>query len=327
MYQLFNKENNGSVELNRLTGTFAAAANYDLIEQEILFATNEVAGLVGNDVIEEASNQYLSGVIPKPGGHGIILPTVILNQEFVDAVRLPIAVLAVSRWVQRTTLTHGNSGRKVKADDNEKVPFSWMLDRDDQAMTEQYYRSLDALYTYLEANSVPEWEESGKKRAFDGSLVKSLPELEAIYPIDGSYFLYYRLQSLVLEIQEMRLRGFLGKKWADITAEEVAEDDRNLLNLARRYAVLKALTVAVRRWSLEAFPLKIARRFSPSYQGNTQSAAATMKEIDWFVGNIEQQLKEIQDLMTAEMNGGESGWEGNALVPPGCRRDKFYSVQ
>lgn len=326
MYQLFNKDNKGSVELNRLTGTFAAATNYNLIEQEILFATNEVAGLVGNAVIEKASSQYKNGSLPSLlPGH--IMPGIILNQEFVDAVRLPIAVLAVSRWIQRAMLTHGDTGRKVKADDNEKVPFSWMLDRDDQAMREQYYRALDALYVYLESNQIPEWTESGKKMAFAGSLVKNLQQLEDIYPIDGSYFLYYRLQSLVLEVQQMRLREFLGEKWNDIFEADVAEEDKDLLNLARRYAVLKALTVAVRRWSLEAFPLRIARRFSPSYQGNTQSSAATIKEIDWFVENIDKQLKEIQDMMTAEMNGGESGWEGNALVPSGSRRNKFYSVQ
>ena len=326
MYQLFNKESNGSVELNRLTGTFAAATNYNLIEQEILFATNEVAGLVGDAVVAEASNQYMNGVTYRPG-HGLIMPSILLDQEFVDAVRLPIAVLAVSRWMQRTMLTHGDTGRKIKADDNEKLPFSWMLDRDDQAMREQYYRSLDALYAYLESHQITQWTESGKKMAFSGSLVKNLQQMEGIYPIDGSYFLYYRLQSLVLEVQKMRLREFLGDKWEDISAEEVAEEDMDLLNLARQYAVLKALTVAVRRWSLEAFPLKIARRFSPSYQGNTQSSAATMKEIDWFVDHIEEQLKEIQDMMTAEMNGGESGWKGSELVPSGCRRNKFYSVQ
>lgn len=326
MYQLFNKESNGSVELNRLTGTFDAGASFALIEPEILFATGEVAGLVGDEVVSEASYQYMNGLPPRTG-HGQVMPSVILDQEFVDAVRLPIAILAVSRWVQRTMLTHGNTGRKIKADDNEKVPFEWMVDRDDRAMTEQYYRSLDALYAYLERNSVPEWVNSGRKNSFDGSLVASIQELEDIYPIDGSYYLYYRLQGLIIEVQQSRLKPMLGDRWAVITAASIPEESVYLCLLARRFAVLKALTIAVQRWSLEAFPLKIARRFSPSYQGNRESSAATMKEIDWFVGHIEEQLKEIQDMITAEMNGGKSGWEGSALVPSGFRRDKFYSVQ
>ena len=315
MKQLFNKNGQGSVELNRLTGTFAANASYDIILQEILFATEEVAGLVGSAVIASASSKYMAEEMTDD------------EAEFVDAVRLPIAVLAVSRWVQRTGVSHDNTGRKIKADDNEKVPFEWMIDRDDRAMTEQYYRSLDALYAYLETNSVAEWIESGKKRAYEGSLITSLQQLEAVYPIDGSYFLYYRLQSLILEVQEMRLKGMLGSKWADISGTDVADEDLNLLQLARRYAVLKALTVAVQRWSLEAFPLKIARRFSPSYQGNRESSAATMKEIDWFVGNINGQLEEIADLIESELNDGESAWSGRALLPKNDRRNKFFTAQ
>ena len=315
MKQLFNKNGQGSVELNRLTGTFAANASYNIILQEILFATEEVAGLVGSAVIASASSKYMAEEMTDE------------EAEFVDAVRLPIAVLAVSRWVQRTGVSHDNTGRKIKADDNEKVPFEWMIDRDDRAMTEQYYRSLDALYAYLETNSVTEWIESGKKRAYEGSLITSLQQLESIYPIDGSYFLFYRLQGLILEVQEMRLEGMLGSKWGDISGETVADEDLNLLKLARRYAVLKALSVAVQRWSLEAFPLKIARRFSPSYQGNRESSAATMKEIDWFVGNINGQLEEIADLIESELNDGESAWSGRALLPKNDRRNKFFTAQ
>ena len=135
---LFNKDGRGSEELENITGQWYASSPYRLIRTEIDFAIREVRGRVGDAVMEAASDAYQSGS----------------DEALLNAVRLPVAFLAIMRYAALSSVSHESTGRKVKMDDNEKMPFEWMVDRDDRAMRERYYRALDALYSYLEENKV-----------------------------------------------------------------------------------------------------------------------------------------------------------------------------
>ena len=71
---LFNINDRGSEELNRLTGTFYASNRFSLIEGELAAAMREVSHLVGAEVMAKAEKCYMEGT----------------DEEFVDAVRLPV---------------------------------------------------------------------------------------------------------------------------------------------------------------------------------------------------------------------------------------------
>lgn len=76
---LFNRNRDGSKELEDLTGQWYASSPFRLIETEIRFATDEVARLVSLEVVKEAAEAYDEDEKP----------------ELVAAVRLPVACLAV----------------------------------------------------------------------------------------------------------------------------------------------------------------------------------------------------------------------------------------
>ena len=303
------KKDTGSSDLQKLTGYFDGNNNFTTIEQEVLFATREVASLVGDDVVREAETLFVKGT----------------EDGLVAAVRLPVAILAVARYSMQTLVHHGDS-RKVRSDDNEKLPWEWMIDRDDAAQREKYYRAMDALYTYLDESDNASWKASEPYRRRKMAIVSSLREFEAVYPIDHSYYVFWMLLSLVVEMQP-RLRRRIGdEKWAAITDEPVADGDLPLLALCQRYAILSALITAVRRWSLAIFPIEIARRFSPSYQGNRRNQVATLEEMDRFVGNIEAQLAGIDDEIAEELAGTNPHGSG-ALMPKNHPRNKFFTAQ
>ncbi len=306
---LFDKVQNGSEELNSLTGQWFASTPFYLIRTEIDFAAQELGSVVGSEVVEAAEKAYLGGTDP----------------DFVDAVRLPVAFRAIARYAQLSGVSHEGTGRKVKMDDNEKMPFEWMIDRDDRAMLDRYYRALDALYRYLEKNEVASWMSSPMRALTGRCIVRNLNEFERFYPVDGSQYAWHLFVPLIVDAQENVVEPFVGAEiWERILAAD-GSDDATALRLRSRaalLAVLIALVTAARRWSLDILPLSVARRFSPSYQGNRESRAAETKEIDWFIDKTNAQIAQVKDELKKL-----AGASGEAeLLPKNDPANKFATV-
>lgn len=311
---LFNKSGQGSAELHDLTGTFYAANRYENIAVEIEAATAEVARTIGTALMKRAE-QYYSSEMYSPTGTS-------LDDILVRMLRLPVACLAMRRYFQQNIVSHEDSGLKLKVGDDEKVPWEWMFDRDDRALQEKYYRSLDALYDFLEDNDVPEWTTSPLHEAVQEAIVHGMADFERVYPIDHSYYTYFMLLPLIVEMQEARLRPVLKERWDTM----VSGENRPVLRLAQRYVILLAMATAVERWSLEVFPQAIARRFTPSYQGNRESTAATTAEMEWFVKSLQRQAADaLQDMITA-INQEEHPYEHYPLLPDNDKRNKFFTA-
>lgn len=308
--KLFNKDNRGAEELNALTGIYYASNNYDNIASEISYATNEVAALVGYAVIEKAACGYEENQ----------------DSELVRLVKMPIACLAVARYFKQVGVSHEDSGRKVKIDANEKVPFEWMLDRDERAMHEKYCRSLDALFSYLEQKQIEEWLSSSTRKLLAESIVRSLYDFERIYPIEHSYYTYFMLLPLIIEVQNSKLHKALGNTWARIAGETIDECDRTTLHYAQRAAVLYAVITAVERWSIEVFPQAIARRFMPTYQGNKASKVATTEEIDWYLDRLRKQATEAMEELIAAVSGDINPYENFPVLPKNDKRKKYFNA-
>ena len=305
MITLFDKDDRGSIELEDLTGQWYAAPPYRAIRTEIEFATREVPNRVGEAVVNAAADAYQRGI----------------DDALLTAVRMPIAFLAIMRYSSLSTVSHESTGRKVKMDDNEKMPFEWMVDRDDRAMRERYYRALDSLYSYLEENKVPEWIGSDVRTGLRRSIVKSLKEFESVYPIEGSYYVYYMLQSLIVEAQDNELEQYFGSSWEDILA---GHGEQPLQSLAIRAAILSSVIIAGERWSLAVFPLEIARRFSPTYQGNRASDKISTAETDWYLDKLRKQKAEVLNKIRAILSHG--GGPIGRLLPQNDPRKKYCTT-
>lgn len=286
---LFNKNDKGSEEIYNLTGTFHAATDFRSIQADVAAAEMEVGDIVGEALMTEAQQAYDNNT----------------DLELLEAVRLPIAILAVAYYARKTGLSVGETGRKIKVDENEKVPFEWMIDRDNLEMKERYYRSIDLLFRYL--------EKAGKDpvQRFNLTVVRTIQDFETVYPIHGSR---YTLQMMFPLLQEAE-----SSLMAKIKGGTLTED---MMPAARRYVVLSALITALKRWSLSVFPVEVARQFSPSHEGNRETKPATASEIHWQIEQFTQQsataLQEVRSLLGQEQTG--------ALLPNNDRKNKFFTV-
>ncbi|MBQ9309888.1 MAG: hypothetical protein IJ222_03390 [Bacteroidales bacterium] len=310
---LFNKNNNGSEELHALTGVFQAGAKFSAVRPELLQAGHEVSAIVGKEVIAAAQEIYDADNAADA------------ELEFVDAVRRPVAYLAVLMFSKANTVVHGEQGRKMKTDENEKTPFAWMLDRDDRELRERYYGALDALLLYLKENKPDLYAGMSSRAKLDGSIVRDLADLEAVYPVEHSYYMLYRLTPMFLEMQDTRLRAIIGEDNLSALLAGESAISASMISNSRKFVILTGLSTAVRRWGIDIFPLAIARRFAPSYQGNQESRAATLNEIDWFLNQLLADIDETKKALLDEVNGSD-GVPAVKLIPDNDPRNKYFTV-
>lgn len=298
---LFDKNNNGAQELNELTGYYYASNQFANIKGEIDFAIREVASLVGADVVKSASEAYQNGE----------------SNELVPHIQRAVACLAICRYMAQTVVSHEDTGRKVKVDEGDKLPFEWMLDRDDRALREKYYRSLDALFGYLEESDIEEWKSSRHRELLDESIVKSIFDFERVYPIDSSYYTFFMLLPLIVEVQNTILKPKVGDGWEQLVAQNSA--------VALRVVILNAVCIAATRWSVEVFPLSVARRFSPTYQGNKASTSATMAEMEHYISSLRSQADDALNILLSELSG-ENRFEDYPLLPNNNKNKKYFTA-
>lgn len=306
---LFNKDNNGSTELYELSGIFQASTRFLSIAAEIDAATREVSAIVGRELIASVEKIYAKNV-PTPD-----------EKVLLDMLRRPIAYLAIGMHAKLSGISHGETGRKNKVDDNEKIAFQWQIDRDDQELRERYIRSLDTLVSYLTFTGNAEWSASATAKLAAGSIVKDIAQLEAVYPIEHSWYTFYMLLPLIIEAQGSRITALVGE--SRMEALVAGTESEAIASPARRAAILRALITAAERWSLSVFPVAVARQFAPSYQGAKEKSAATMEEIKWSLGLLRKQLEDAErDVKIAVAEYSPS----DRMFPDNRPENKFFTV-
>lgn len=102
--------------------------------------------------------------------------------------------------------------------------------------------------------------------------------------------------------------------------------DEDTLRLSRRFVVLSAVRSAVKRWSLAVFPFGVARRFMPTYQGNNSSTAAQIKEMQWYLNELDSSISETRDTLLEQLSG-EGRYDGYQMIPDNDPHNKFFTAQ
>ena len=301
---LFNIKNKGSEEIYRATGAFTAATPYSSIENDVIDATDELKSQIGG-VVTLAEQDY--------EGH----PE---GTDLSRAVQRVVASRALCFFAKNTGLSHGDTGRKLKVDDNEKIPFEWMIDRDDRELREKYFRALNHLYGFIRSSISKEedsplaaaWKESCASSSVDGLIVDSAASFESVYPIDGSNYVYYRMAPLMQEAQK-RLCTMLETEAAMLAGNQAAI----------KYIILIALATALSRWSLSVFPLEISRQFAPSFQGNKEQRPATLQEVE---STRNAFLREARAAYSEVARAFHPGTGNQDLLPHNHPDNKFFTV-
>lgn len=285
---LFNKKRNGAEELKKILGFIDAKFTYQNIESDLILATHELISLIGKEVYAEVEQTYHSDT-----------PDLV----FLFMVRYPIAVKAYLTYTKINDLSHRNDGRAIRLDEHEKIPFEWMIDRNDAALERKYYKSLDSLLEYLDhTNAI--WKTSENYIKAHKTIIRSTSDFADVFPLDSRFLLLKMEPGLVLcekfDILPRVGKEVLLKLKKDIKNNKIAPDDEELYMCIRHAMVFKSLEWAMRRLSVNLFPEGIIHSYllNKNYHGKSnvsdeseEAAQQFGKDASHFLANIELLLK------------------------------------
>lgn len=314
---IFNKNNEGAAELQRLIGTYFRSNNFSVIESEIKSAAGAVRRQIGPEVFDRAEKYYNSDEFNPQNDT--------LDLQLLKAIQAPVALLAMVRFYQQNTLSHEDGGRKVKINEgSEKMPWQWQYDRDDDALLDKYYRALDDLYVFLEEKSVPEWQKSPLRTKLAACFVKDLDTFQEVFPLEDSHRMFYILVPFMLEVQERIIRPIVGDtEYEKMKTAPVPAELAEQFAAAKRCIPLYAIITAVKRMSIKVLPTMIVRRFSASFQGSRggdMDDAATRALLQSVESEAIDAKTELQKAVTQRRQPVRE----TDLVPQNSRNKKYF---
>lgn len=291
-----------SEQLRALTGNYYANNDFTKIQGDIEQATDELAELVGQAVIDKAD-----------------------KAEEGDRLRLlvqrPIALLATLRLYQKNDLSHEDDGRKFKVstDGGEKLPWEWQLDRDDALQLEAYFRAVDTLIRHLNDTGLEEWTQTDTCRSLQQLIVRNTRQMQLYFPIQRSERTFLLLAPFVREAQLMTVAPAYGDGWADLLAEDIAKGESRAHYAAAMATCLLAVATALCRLPLHLLPGGVVRGYLAE-SGMHQSEPATLDDVrraaDWMRADAARWI----DQMKRARDGTEPDYE---LLPRNHPRNKF----
>lgn len=277
---IFNKANKGAEELQKLTGNYYASNKFEKIETEIMLESEKILALIGNDVFSLAEEHY-NGATYNLSNAPVDeseeqLATRLLDDKLVQHVQLPIAMMATYHFYQGNIISHEDAGRKVKIDStNEKLPWEWMLDRDDQANLRKAYATIDRLLRFLDENEISEWMASDARKTSKELFVSNTAAFNEVFPIDNSPRFFYTIVPFLKEVQRLKIKDALGsEKYEELleyvkrdtsqdseSSPSIDEDLEDLLALIRQAMPLLAMVTAVKRLAIQILPEGVVQQF------------------------------------------------------------------
>lgn len=320
---IFNKDNKGNEELRRLTGNYYANNDFTKIEQDIVLAEEELIKIIGRDVFKRAEDHYKN---PDPD------PTPEekeLEDGLLERIQLPIAIYATFSMYRKNDVSHEGSGRKVKIDpENEKLPWQWQLERDDEIQLENYYRAVDRLIDWMDEKEIPEWMDTDTRKAIQKQLIKSAEMFDRYFPINRSSRFFVLVSPFVREVERKYIRPALGpelygKYIGEITDPELTEREEELKEWIFPAIPLLAMSIALRRMPLALIPFGVVRNFDSETHTQKANNPATKEEIFAVSRDLEKQGKEAIADFKNERNGKDILFP---LLPNNHPRNKYMKV-
>ncbi|WP_026730211.1 DUF6712 family protein [Flavobacterium denitrificans] len=303
MKLLFKTGNDGNAELKQLLGFINADLKIDNMMADIRTATKEVIKLIGKEVYDLAVEAYEETASSEE------------NKEFVDAVRYPIAVNAYRLIAPSNDLAHTNNGRKMKQDDSEKLPFEWMLDRDNKSLERRYYRGLDDLIDFLDNSEENDelyitWTDSDAFKKTNELFIRTVDEFDEFFPIK-SRLLLIKLEPGISNCEQYEIKPRVGKDKMNALKESLKENDEitdetdlELLRLIRKASVAYSMAWSMPRLSVQLYPEGVLQ-FAVSDQTTTQVKKPSVKsEVEAarqaFANDAEKVFIEIENLLSPD---------------------------
>ncbi|MEQ8548736.1 MAG: hypothetical protein RIC03_12540 [Cyclobacteriaceae bacterium] len=340
MRLLINKNDEGSSEIQALTGSFYESNEFSKIKTDWLLAQEEIESLVGSAVINRALDHYESNAYLSESSSTDIA----INDELVEYLQMPMAYLATIRFYESNLVSHEDTGRKVKIDaDNEKMAWEWMLDRDDAAQLRKANSTQDRLLKFLEANNIAEWLDSDKRKMSRKLFINSAQLFQEAYPIDLSTRFFYTVTPFIQEVQNRVIKKALGAKYAPLLeywmnfnqlegsssngglpGDESSPELDELLEMVQLVMPLLTMVIAVKRLALQVLPEGVVQNFKSMGEARSASQPALQEIIKIHCEILNEDAKYTLDDIKVHLHAADPEALEYQLLPENSAENKFF---
>lgn len=305
-------------QLRALTSSWYASNDFDRIKQDIELETEDLAKIVGDEIIEMA--QIIADKEAPTDEEKMLL----------NRVSLPIALMAVFRYGQSNVVAHDQK-RIIKLDaENEKLPWEWMLDRDDAAHLSKAQRAVDRLIDFLDKSDIEAWTMSNQRKAAKALFVYNTALFAEYYPVVNSARFFMLAIPLLKEIQVTRIKDALGADYKPlleaVQAGDISSDKVDLLDMVRRAQVLATIALAVRRLNIQVLPeglIKAVRSEGSSVNANKPTS---VEDVRFFEIRMNDDADKFIDKIKRERNKATPENLNYKMLPNNDPKDKFAST-
>lgn len=240
-------------EIKQLTGFVYAYNNFDNMRTDIELAEEDIKAIVGAGIYDVAAVHYAGNNVSE------------LLDSLVTHFQIPIAYHAIHSFSQNSDISHEDSGRKVKIDaEREKLPWEWMLEKDERALLRKAHRTTDRLIRFLDENiDEPEfdaWKTSTERMTIVGNFIPDADTFDSIYPIESSRRFFLKIAPFMREAERKYILPVLSQPIFDavknnlLTIPANAAVPENILPLIQVPLAYFTMAIAVNRLNIEILP-------------------------------------------------------------------------
>jgi len=271
--ELLFTDNTGTAELKDLLGFIDVNIPFKNIKGKIKTATNDIINLIGQETYDLAVVEY-----EKESGADL---------DFIFAVRYPIAIQAYRKFAPHNDLSHTAAGRLNRLEENQKSPFQWMIDKDDDALERSYYEALDDLIKFLDLNIVS-WKATDQYKLTHKLFLNNAFDFDSFFPIGNSRLLLLKLAPGIRLCENKEIKPRIGAELFAALKEDASEYE-SLLDKIKEACAYYSLAWAMRRLSVQLFPEgalqgyksdRLNMKASKPAENNEAYAVAAYFEID-----------------------------------------------
>ncbi|MEI6865786.1 DUF6712 family protein [Flavicella sp.] len=268
--------------------------DFNKLKPKLITASNDVIGLIGKEMYALALVEFKKEAAEEK------------NLDIIFNIANPIAIQAYRKYAPHNDLSHTTKGRLNRVEDNEKSPFQWMIENDNNALERSYYEALDDLIKYLDS-SIVSWKETSAYKATHGLFLNSPCDFDTYFPIGNSRLLFLKLAPGIRRAETREIKSRLGSELYT-SLKEPANGNEALLDKVREACVYSALAWSMRRLSVQLFPEGVLQGFSSERMTQKATKAPENNEAFAVARYFESDAKDAfleLEVMVTEMNKKE----------------------
>ncbi len=188
------------------------------------------------------------------------------NTTLTRLFKVALGRMAYISYASATDLAHTPNGRRMRSSDDEKTPFPWMIDKDDDNLHKRSYKAINSLLVYMDSN-FESWQTSEKFNASSQLFVRTLEDFEMFYQLDSRYLLI-KLQPGIKACQIDKIIPRIGQEQFDVllaknielaktpsgTGVTISPEQKQMIHLIKEACSYHALYHGIPRLQLNLFP-------------------------------------------------------------------------